>query len=563
MSEEENQDIPMAECGACRAIIPLDSESCSNCNIRFGGVSEEELGECGACGELQPADSVSCSKCGVSFISEEVDSVDEIETPPVVEEAIEDDIEVSTEEEDDSEEPEEEDDSEEVEEEDDSAEEESDEDDSEEDEAEEEDDSAEEESDEDDSEEDEAEEESDEDDSEEEESEEKDNSATVMAFESLALAIAESGMTAGEAFAEMDSSDDNMIDAPELQKGIEKIGGDKLSPSEVTAILNYLDTNEDRRVDANELVKALDDLRIGIKPGKIPKIKQFPSPMQKMLMGKKANDVFYPIAYFLMVTFIGLWVVNGMGLLVDGTGGNIIYEGHTDAAGNDVEWGTWSLCEADIETIPDPCSGELIMKETYPCDPKIDANDCSNSLTPFSGENDASSMPAGFYNDGIVMIIIGVIGLAIIAYLHLSYAPSLRERVKKKSGKSDDEEDDDSDEDDDDDDSDDDDSDDDEDDDSDEDDDDSDEDDSDEDDDDDSDEDDDDDDSDEDDDEDYDDDDIDVGDWVGLDIDGDEFFGEIIEFDDDEGTVTIETEDGEEITGDQDDMFVEDDEDDE
>ena len=56
---------------------------------------------------------------------------------------------------------------------------------------------------------------------------------------------------------------------------------------------------------------------------------------------------------------------------------------------------------------------------------------------------------------------------------------------------------------------------------------------------------------------------IDVGDWVGLDIDGDEFFGEIIEFDDDEGTVTIETEDGEEITGDQDDMFVEDDEDDE
>ena len=558
MSEEENQDILMAECGACGAIIPLDSESCPNCNIRFSGVSEEELGECGACGELQPADSVSCSNCGVSFVSEEVDSVDEIETTPVVEEAIEDDIEVSTEEEDDSEEPEEEDDSEEVEEEDDSAEEESDEDDSEEDEAEEEDDSAEEESDEDDSEEDEAEEESDEDDSEEEESEEMDDSATVMAFESLALAIAESGMTAGEAFAEMDSSDDNLIDAPELQKGIEKIGGDKLSPSEVTAILNYLDTNEDRRVDANELVKALEDLRIGIKPGKIPKIKQFPSPMQKMLMGKKANDVFYPIAYFLMVTFIGLWVVNGMGLLVDGTGGNIIYEGHTDATGNDVEWGTWSLCEADIETIPNPCSGELIMKETYPCDPKIDANDCSNSLTPFSGENDASSMPAGFYNDGIVMIILGIIGLAIIAYLHLSYAPSLRERAKKKSGKSDDEEDDDSDEDDDDDDSDDDDSDDDEDDDSDEDDDDSDEDD-----DDDSDEDDDDDDSDEDDDEDYDDDDIDVGDWVGLDIDGDEFFGEIIEFDDDEGTVTIETEDGEEITGDQDDMFVEDDEDDE
>jgi len=35
--------------------------------------------------------------------------------------------------------------------------------------------------------------------------------------------------------------------------------------------------------------------------------------------------------------------------------------------------------------------------------------------------------------------------------------------------------------------------------------------------------------------------------------------GEIIEFDDEAETVTIETEDGEEITGDQDDMFEADD----
>ena len=51
---------------------------------------------------------------------------------------------------------------------------------------------------------------------------------------------------------------------------------------------------------------------------------------------------------------------------------------------------------------------------------------------------------------------------------------------------------------------------------------------------------------------------IDVGDWIGLEVDGQEFFGEILEFDDDEGTVTIETEDGEEITGDQEDMFLDD-----
>ena len=45
-----------------------------------------------------------------------------------------------------------------------------------------------------------------------------------------------------------------------------------------------------------------------------------------------------------------------------------------------------------------------------------------------------------------------------------------------------------------------------------------------------------------------------------MEIDGEEYFGEILEFNDDKGTVTIETEEGEEITGDQDDMFLEDDE---
>ena len=43
-----------------------------------------------------------------------------------------------------------------------------------------------------------------------------------MAFENLALAIAGTGMTAGEVFGEMDTSEDNLIDAPELQKGIKR-----------------------------------------------------------------------------------------------------------------------------------------------------------------------------------------------------------------------------------------------------------------------------------------------------------------------------------------------------
>ena len=602
-----DEDIPMAQCGACDSIIPLDSESCPNCGVNFGGVAEEELGECGACQSIIPADSTSCSNCGAVFVEQETVSeenvvlLDQVATSidemPEAEEIQETSVTV-----DDSEEPQtsEVDDEiletpvsqiDDVKDEVDASEEDqvdvdsSDDDDSielqgsikeheeeasvvanEEPSAESEDAEVEPESEEvtdseeeniqtmmDDLVDDLDDEESDEDVQEEIMEEEKEpesameESEIVMAFENLALAIAAKGMTAAEAFGEMDSSDDNLIDAPELQKGIEKIAGEKLVPKQVTAILNYLDTDGDRRVDPNELVKALEDLRIGIQPGKLPKIKSFPSPLQKFLMGKKANDIVYPIAYFLMVTFIGLWVVNGMGLLVDGTGGTVVYEGGTDQWGGEITQANWNLCQSDaLDEMIDPCQGMVAIGETYPCDPALDPNKCQNSLTPFSGTDGASSMPAAFYGDGIFMIILGVICLAAIAYLHLMYAPALRERAKKgnKNEEESEEEEDSSDEEveelepdveeDDDyegdesaleapvdleiaDES--------------------------------------DDDNDE---EEYDDDDIDVGDWIGLEVDGEEFFGEIIEFDDDEGTVVIETEDGEEITGDQEDMFLDD-----
>ena len=619
VSDEQIQEIAMAECGACQSIIPLDSESCPNCGIRFGGVSEEQLGECGACGELQPVDSVSCSKCGVSFVAEETtveepisepemetetteledfvdeepvveeeviseteleDTEDEVEEELVFEEEpvsetelledlIEDEItEEATEEVADVESESDEKDSLEetgVEEESDTVHvmedelheesEESDEDseDVQDDDLETEDDST----------------EASDDDSEIQEDDEVGSADTisdeeeqknleywrstvVMAFENLALAIAEAGMTASEAFVAVDGNDDNLIDAPELQKGIEKISGEWLTATQVKAILEYLDTNENNRVDPNELVEALDNLKIGIKPGKFPKqkkVKEFPSSLQKFLMGKTANDIFYPVAYFLMVTMIGLFIANGFAIPgASGEGGNIVYEGDGD---------NWNHCGTEIgDSLGDTCSGYVNDGETYPCEASIDPNECRNSITIFSGESSdgaLNSMPKGFYLDGIMFIILGTIGLAATAYLHMVYAPSLRKRVKGEDNSIEEnsehedepeEEDDgvleapkdleiesqydDSDEDDDEDES-------------------------------------EDDDSDEDDeseeDDDDDDDDIDIGDWVGIDIDGEEFFGEIIEFDDDEGTVTIETEDGDEVTGDQDDMFLEDDDD--
>ena len=607
---EENLDIPMAQCGACDSIVPLDSESCPNCGIRFGGVTDEQLGECGACGAIIPADSESCPECGVSFVAVEepvsetpvedtqaapitdnLDDLNDIILPETesVEEAVEEDqraVEEEVSEEAVEETIEEETESDLVEEDTQVNEAETDSiaDDVVEVDAHEEavSDAVEEESSEDDVEEEsttgeldiesliddveealadelaEANEVDEDEDAEEPEENGIDDGAVAMAFDNLALAIADSGMTAAEAFGEIDTSEDQMIDAPELQKGIEKIAGEKLSPKHVTAILNYLDKDGNMRIDPAELIKALEDLRIGIQPGKMPKVKTFPSPTQKFLMGKKANDIVYPIAYFLMVTFIGLWVVNGVGLLVDGTGGTVVYEGGVDQFGDDIEVTNWNLCTSDaLDELPDPCFGTVEVGETYPCDPAVDENKCANSLTPFSGENGASSMPAGFYGDGVTMIVLGVIGLAATAYLHLIYAPALRDKVREKSGKSasedseeeeddeESEEDDEADEEEDgnaleapkdleiDDGSDDDDE---------------------------YEDDDDEDESEDDDDEDYDDD-IDVGDWIGLEIDGEEFFGEIVEFDDDEGTVTIETEDGEEITGDQDDMFLEDEDD--
>ena len=62
----------MAECGACRTVIPLDSTECPECNTKFSGVSDEALGECGACNKLVPLDSTRCPECGVVFVADDV-----------------------------------------------------------------------------------------------------------------------------------------------------------------------------------------------------------------------------------------------------------------------------------------------------------------------------------------------------------------------------------------------------------------------------------------------------------------------------------------------------------
>ena len=70
--DSNDSEIDMAECGACRAVIPIDSTSCSACGVSFSGVADDEMGECGACGTLVPIDSKSCSQCGVHFVLDDL-----------------------------------------------------------------------------------------------------------------------------------------------------------------------------------------------------------------------------------------------------------------------------------------------------------------------------------------------------------------------------------------------------------------------------------------------------------------------------------------------------------
>ncbi len=69
---DENEEVAMAECGSCRAIVPVDSTECPECGVSFSGISDEALGECGNCNSLVPLDSTKCPECGVVFVADDV-----------------------------------------------------------------------------------------------------------------------------------------------------------------------------------------------------------------------------------------------------------------------------------------------------------------------------------------------------------------------------------------------------------------------------------------------------------------------------------------------------------
>lgn len=739
MSDAEEKDIPMAECGSCRAIIALDSKECPECGISFSGVSEEALGECGACNALVPLDSKSCPECGVYFVADEVldvlrewftntgidakvlfakfdsdsdGSIDAEELkegllklnladlPPsqidrLISEVDSDNDGVISLEElvsaingeelpdesatdnsakeysenvvervmkkfeitdkdafllyakgfDENEnnylteaelkkaaesfttiEDEEVTDEEMLVESNDSATvvedvhlEESDEDVTEDDASELEDEDV-------------SEEVTEETTAEEVEDDEaivgdQDDEIESSPEEYLSIffqAAKEQDLSIRTIFESMDLDDDGVIDGPELQSGINDIAGEYLSPGEIMAIISLVDKDSDGRVNALELVEIIESMDVElvsdrtkspmtllieymddleIDPGSffkkldsngdgminrselieafsnysndditdesieelidmfdddgndsidllefietietqeevehdeataLSKPIEFPSKWQKKMMSKRWKDVVWPLIHTGFVFFIIMWVVNGtLAPFVDGNGGTVPL---------DTEFG---------QTIGD--DGTLYLNgDPYPCDDTIQNGGCKNSLTPLAGEEGSMSMPAKFYWDGVMFIILGTIGLIGSLFTQLSLVPSWRARVKamrdnesekvavKEAVASDEETPNTADED--------------------------------------VDGDDDNEDftgSDEDaetdvledddvaDDSDYDEEDeIDIGSYIGLVLEDEEVFGTIIEFDDEEGLVTIEEDGtGDLVTGYQDDMFLDD-----
>ena len=607
---DENEDVAMAECGSCRAIVPADSSECPECGISFSGVSDEALGECGACNALVPLDSTKCPECGVVFVADDV--VDILRTwmannkmdvktlfgrfdtnndnmidsgelkegllslnladlPPSqvdkLVEAIDEDGDSLIDleelqsiiggEELDSSESESIDDSEAVVTEDDSesiqdsedleedsnedneeSEEESEEEDDEEtlDEDEEPKESVDQNEDSEDEEEisstdsdedieskeddhEEGDEEPDVDEILEEDASEIESSVSRSTSEIMELlldVIEEKDISLANAFGDLDDDGDRLLTSEELVTKLNQILPDGLNQSEADALLSTMDSDGDGNIDMVEFVNAIEkheDSIATIDDEDAESVKTFPSEWQTRFMSKKWHDAIWPLIHASFgILIVGL-LVNGLFPIVDGTGGIVELEIRSDA-----QLTEWQLDDGTIVSEGD----------AYPCDPNIQEGKCKNSLTPLAGK--ASSMPGKFYWDAIVLMTLAGAGLVWSLYTHLVLAPGWRARVKamkdvdadrtevqeaieesadttdaeSADGSEVEIEDEEKSEDDDEEDS-----------------------------------------------------APDIGDYVGLDIDGEEYYGTILEFDDDEDTVVIEDEEtGDEIVGYQDEMFI-------
>ncbi|MEK9650693.1 MAG: EF-hand domain-containing protein, partial [Poseidonia sp.] len=450
---------------------PLDSSECPECQTKFSGVSEEALGECGACNQLVPLESTRCPECGVVFVADDVVDIlrtwvhetginirklfdkfdengdgtidsDELKTgllglnladlPPSQVERLVAEIDADgngvidldefeailmgevedhagVEETSETEEVAEEElasdgeveavDDDAVTEDDDELDEDLE-------------NEAEAEMDED------LDEEIEEEDFELEDDEEADVSVDdteeddtpIHPLQALSDMMDEHEISAQRMFNDLDVDGNGLISLAELNAALTEKYGDVIDLDNLESIIDGVDTDGDGMIDITEFIESmesLDDHEEVIEEEAEPK--EFPSPWQKRMMSKTWNDNVWPILHVGFGILIALILVNGLIGPVDGSGGTVAYQA------NDV--------------LP-PVSMNLNETDLYPCDEKYQLNGCKNSLTPLAGENGASSMPKGFYWDAYLFLFLFGAGLCASLYLHLVQAPAWRARAK-------------------------------------------------------------------------------------------------------------------------------------
>lgn len=347
---------------------------------------------------------------------------------------------------------------------------------------------------------------------------------SASGFQLLTNYMDEAGYTPSALFNSLDIDGDNRVSKEELSLTLHKELDDDITPELVDELMDMFDEDDDGFVDMIEFVGTIeehDDEEVD-QAASLSDKKEFPTKWQRRMMSKKWKDVVWPLVHSAFVFFIILWVVNAtLAPFVDGTGGIVEM---------DSEFGATTT--ADGTTYFDG--------DAYPCDESIQIEGCKNSLAPLAAAGGEISMPAGFYWDGILFIILGTMGLMGSLFLQLSVVPGWRARARAmkenssdrsevktaiadeneskeeevEDGKDDEaidsvEEtdilDDEKSE------------------------------------------------------EEEEEDDIDIGSYIGLVLEDEEVFGTIIEFDDEEGLVTIEEDGtGDLVTGYQDDMFLDD-----
>ena len=492
MSDDEVDSVAMAECGACRAVIPINSEACPECDTKFSGISEDALGECGGCQALVPLDSTRCPECGVLFVADDVvdilrqwvadtginirklfDRFDEnsdgtidsselkqgllslnlADLPPSQVDRLVaeidadgnglidldefdtilsgDEVEPSSEASSKPEEQEDETPSQDDDEGDDEVvvEIESDDDqsnDGEEMEVEDEAISSDIDDEEFDLEDDVGSDEGDDtdasyvsDSSNEEEEHEVGDEATEESEDegtaehplaALAAMMDEHDISAQRMFNELDVDGNGTISMAELRSALREKYGDVLDIEDVDAIMEAVDDDDDGLIDITEFydsMESLDDHEEAVIAHEAEK--EFPTIWQKRMMSKSWNDAIWPILHVGFGILIALVLVNALFGPVDGSGGNVAYVPN------------------DSGLIPE---GGLSEGDIYKCDEKYQDGGCPNSLTIMGGPDSNFSMPKAFYLDGILLLMISTLGLIGSLFLHLVKAPEWRARAK-------------------------------------------------------------------------------------------------------------------------------------